>query len=127
MLQHAMGHHNFMLVRTGIIALLAFVLALHAGFGGRIAQAEAAIKIPCCGTNCPVPLSASDRSCCEVQHPGPTAEAISAKPNLPSLEPLTAFIHPWVVIFSSAPNPDIKSLGSPPGSARLAILCSRQI
>ena len=50
---------SFMLVRKGIIALLAFVLALHAGFGSAITEAQAAIKGPCCGPNCPVPLSAS--------------------------------------------------------------------
>src|SRR5271163_707685 len=56
MVQQAMGHRRFMLVRKGIIALLAFVLALHAGFQG-ITEVQAAIKAPCCGPNCPAPLS----------------------------------------------------------------------
>jgi hypothetical protein len=108
MLQQAVGHRSFMFVRKEIITLLAFVLALHAGFGFRIAQADVMIKASFCGADCPVPLSGSDRSCCQVQNPGPAAEAISAKPTLPSVEPLTAFIHPRVVIFSSAPIPILK-------------------
>src|ERR1700733_9755742 len=99
-----------MVVRKGIIALLAFVLALHAGFGGGIAQTQAAIQTPCCGTNCPAPLSATDRSCCQAQTSNSAVEAISAKPGLPSFKRFAAFIHPRVVIFASAPTLARKSV-----------------
>jgi hypothetical protein len=129
MLQQAMRDRSFMVVRKGIIALLAFVLALHAGFGSGVAQTQAAIKIPCCGINCPAPLSASDRSCCQAETPNSAVEAISAKPKLPTVKPFAAFIHPRVVAFASAPSLARKStlMDSPPGSTQLAILCSRQI
>src|ERR1700722_19993334 len=99
-----------MVVRKGIIALLAFVLALHAGFGGGIAQTQAAIQTPCCGTNCPVPLSANDRSCCQAETPTSGVEAISAKPSLPTAKPVAAVIHPRVVIFASMPSRARKSI-----------------
>ena len=129
MLQQAMRDRSFMVVGKGIIALLAFVLALHAGFGGGSTQTQAAIKTPCCGTKCPAPLSANDRSCCQAETPNSAVEAISSKPSLPTVKPFAAFIHPRVVVFASVPSLARNSvhMGSLPGSAQLAILCSRQI
>jgi hypothetical protein len=115
-------------MQKGIIALLAFMLALHAGFGCGGAQAEAAIKAPCCGPNCPVPLSAGDGACCHVQTSGSSAEAIFAKPGLPSLECLAGFIRLGVVIsLASLVKQKFGLPDSPRESAKLALLCSRQI
>jgi hypothetical protein len=115
-------------VKKGILVLLALVLALRAGFACSMAQAEAAVKAPCCGPTCPVPSSAADRTCCQQQGSGSLAEALTAKPEVPSSQPLIGLIHPHVVV------PALNVLGretllqsSLPGAAKLALLCSRQI
>jgi hypothetical protein len=115
-------------VRKAIIALLALVLALHVGFGCGMAQAAAAIKAPCCGANCPVPSSARDRACCQVQDSGAVAEVVSGKPIIPSLQPLAGSIHCAVVMptLSSFERASVFQ-NSPPGVTKLALLCSRQI
>jgi hypothetical protein len=43
-------------VKKGMFALLALLVALHAGFACGMAQGAVAIKAPCCGANCPVPF-----------------------------------------------------------------------
>lgn len=115
-------------VKKGILALLALVLALHASFGCAMAQAETVLTAPCCGPNCPVPSSAGDRACCQVQNSGAPARAVSAKPSIPCFQPLTVLI-PWYVL---TPAPTVLERASvfeasPPGPAKLALLCSRQI
>lgn len=115
-------------MKKGILALLAFALVLHAGFACGIVQAETAIKAPCCGANCPVPSSAADRACCQVQNSSAAAEALSAKPDVPSFQAFAASIQSFVVMpvmmrFEQASV----FQASPPGVTKLALLCSRQI
>jgi hypothetical protein len=113
-------------VKKGILALLALVLALHAGFGCGTMQAEAAIKAPCCGANCPVPSSPGDRTCCQAQNSGDAAESVSAKPCV--LSPLAVSIQAHVVMPEPAGFERLSGFKvSPPGAANLALLCSRQI
>src|SRR5712692_7097605 len=115
-------------VKKGIIALLTFVLALHAGFGCGRAQATAAIEAPCCGANCPVPSAAGDSACCQAQNSGATAQAASAKASLPSFQSLAGPIHPCVVMPVLTGIEQLSVFpGSPPGAMKLALLCSRQI
>ncbi len=115
-------------VKKGIFALLALLLALQASFGCGMAQADAAIKAPCCGANCPVPSSAGDGACCQVQNSSAAAEAVSAKPNVATLQPFAGSIQAYEV------TPVITRFelasafqANPPGAAKLALLCSRQI
>lgn len=115
-------------MRKAIIALLALVLALHVGFGCGTAQAAAAIKAPCCGANCPVPSSANDRACCQVQDSGAAAEVVSGNPSMPSLQVLAGSIH-FVAVMPTLSGSERVSIfqNSPPGATNLALLCSRQI
>src|SRR5260370_10986923 len=76
-------------VKKGMFALLALLVALHAGFACGMAQGAVAIKAPCCGANCPVPSSAGDRGCCQAQISGAAAAAISANASLPPLHLVT--------------------------------------
>jgi hypothetical protein len=115
-------------VKKGIFALLALLIALQAGFGCGVALAGLAIKAPCCGANCPVPSSAGDRTCCQVQNSGAAEETLSAKPSVPPLQALGTCVHSYVVmpgltIFERASV----FQNSPPGAVKLALLCSRQI
>jgi len=108
--------------------MLAFVLALHAGFGCGMAQAKATIKAPCCGANCPIPPSTGDRTCCQVQSSGADEEAVSGKPSLPSFQSLAGSIRPYVVMRTLSGFERASALQhSPPRAAKLALLCSRQI
>jgi len=123
-------HQKISLVRVkkGILALIALVLALHAGLGCGIAQARvASIEAPCCGANCPVPSSVGDRACCQVQNSDAAAEAISGSPSTPSLQPLVGSIHPSLVMPATGFKQASIFVGSPPGVVKLALLCSRQI
>jgi len=115
-------------VRKAIIALFALVLALHVGFGCGMAQAAAAIKAPCCGANCPVPSTAGDRACCQVQDSGAAAEVASGKPIVPSLQPLAGSIR-FAMVMPTPSGFERTSVfqNSPPGATKLALLCSRQI
>lgn len=114
-------------MKKGILALLAFVLGIHAGFGCGSARATAAIEAPCCGANCPVP-SAGHSACCQAQNPGAAAQAVSAKANRPSFQPLADSIHPRVVMAELIGIERVSIFqNSPPGAMKLALLCSRQI
>jgi hypothetical protein len=116
-------------VKKGILAMLAVMLVLHASLGCGISRAETLlIKAPCCGANCPVPSSVGDRACCQGQESGAAAEAVSAKPTLPSLQLLAVLIHksslmPAPVRFEWASVLQ----ATPLGATKLALLCSRQI
>ena len=115
-------------VKKGMFALLALLVAMHAGVACGMAQGAVAIKAPCCGANCPVPSSAGDRACCQAQNSGAAAEALSAKASLPPLQPVTPSIRlyalmPALSAFEQAPVFE----SSPPGARKLALLCSRQI
>jgi hypothetical protein len=128
LLRRAVDEVSLTSVKQGMFALLALLVALHAGFGCGVALAGVAIQAPCCGVNCPVPSSAGDHACCQAQNSGAAAEALSAKPSLPSLLPLVALVRSYVVMpaltgFEQAPV----FQNSPPGTVRLALLCSRQI
>ena len=119
------------LASTGVrplLALLGLVLVLPIGLGCRVSLAAVAIKAPCCGPNCPIPSSAGEGSCCEQSASRSTVENVSPKPHVPSLAVFTGLIFSHLVVpgpspFGQPPCVD----GSPPGVARLALLCSRQI
>jgi hypothetical protein len=115
-------------VKKGILALLALVLALHAvGVTCGILQAEAGIKAPCCGSNCPVPSAAGDRACCQIQDSSAAAEALSAKPNISLFQPFAGLIQPCAMpVITRSERASVFQV-SPPGAAKLALLCSRQI
>jgi hypothetical protein len=115
-------------VNKGMFALLALLVALHAGFACGMAQGAVAIKAPCCGANCPVPSSAGDRACCQAQNSGAAAEALSAKASLPSLRPVTRSIRLYAVMPALSVFEEASVFqSSPPGARKLALLCSRQI
>jgi hypothetical protein len=114
-------------VKRGIIALLALVLVLQASLGCGMAQAETAIKAPCCGLNCPIPSAAADRACCQVRSSGAPVKALSAKPGLPSFQPLVVLIHQSVMMAAPAWFEQASISHPPPGATQLALLCSRQI
>ena len=97
-LHRAVEEVSLISVKTGMIALLALLVALQAGFTCGMAQAEVAIEAPCCGIKCPVPCSAGDRACCQIWNSGAPAEAVSAKPSVPALQPLASLIHAYVVM-----------------------------
>jgi hypothetical protein len=115
-------------VSKGIVAFLVMLIALHTvGLSCDMAQAQTAIKAPCCGPNCPVPSSTGDRACCQAQTSPQAAEAPSAKA---SVNPSQAFV--WIQalavmpVMTEAERPcDFQN--GPLGAARLALLCSRQI
>lgn len=115
-------------VKRGILALLALVIALHAGFGCEMAQAGAAVKAPCCGANCPVPSSSNDRSCCQIQNSGAPAKAVAAKPGILVFQSFAVLIHPYVLMPALIGFEQASVFPfSPPGAIKLALLCSRQI
>jgi hypothetical protein len=119
---------SLMSVKKGFLALLALALALHAaGFTCGLAPAEAALKAPCCGSNCPAPSSAGDRACCQVQSSSADAEALSAKPNISSFRPFAGSIQAYAVMPMTRSERASVFQASPPGAANLALLCSRQI
>lgn len=115
-------------VKKGFVALLVLALALYAGFGCATPQAEAAIKAPCCGPNCPVPSSAGDQTCCQVQNSSTPALVVSANASLSSFESPAGSIHACVVTPALAGIEQTSAFPeSPPGAVKLALLCSRQI
>ena len=115
-------------VKRGTIALLGLLLALHVVIGCGVAQAGAVIEGSCCGANCPLPSSAGDRTCCQVENAEAPVEAFSARCSVPPLLPFVGLIQSHVVIL--APNAgervSVFQYG-PPGAVKLALLCSRQI
>jgi hypothetical protein len=117
-------------VKKGILAMLAVMLVLHASLGCGISRAETLlIKAPCCGANCPVPSSVGDRACCQGQESGAAAaEAVSAKPTLPSLQLLAVLIHKSALMPAPVGFEWASVLQATPlGATKLALLCSRQI
>jgi hypothetical protein len=71
-------------VKKGVVALLALVLALYAGFSCGIGQAVAAIQAPCCGDSCPMSSAAGDAVCCLTQDSG-AAQVVSEKSRRPGV------------------------------------------
>jgi hypothetical protein len=116
---------SLIFVKKGMFALLALVVALHAGLACGMVHTELAIKAPCCGANCPAPSSAGNRVCCQAQNSGAAAEALSAKASVPPLQPL-AGLHRLYVVISAFEEASVFQ-SSPPGAVKLALLCSRQI
>lgn len=116
-------------VKKAILALLAIVLALHAvDLSCGIAQAQAAVRIPCCDASCPLSSAPAHRTCCQVRNPRATAGTLSARPGVPSLQPLAGPIESYAVLpVTTAFRPASSLPAGPPGAARLALLCSRQI
>jgi hypothetical protein len=127
-LQRARRRISLDFVRKGIIALLALILALHAGFSCGVGQAAAAIQAPCCGDSCPTPSVAGDAACCQTQDSGATAQVVSGRPHVPGVPILAGILRPCLaspglcgIVQTSAFHTD------PPGALKLALLCSRQI
>ena len=119
---------NLDFVTKGIIALLALVLALHAGFGCGVKQAGATIEAPCCGGNCPVPSVGGDAACCPAQNSGARAHAVSPKSSVPSFQPLADSIRSHVMMPALTGIEHASAFkDSPSGASKLALLCSLQI
>jgi len=115
-------------VRKGIIALLALVLALHAGFNCGVGQAAAAIQAPCCGDSCPMPSVAGDAACCQTQDSGATAQVVSGKPHVLGVTILAGILRPCLVLPALIGIVQTSAYhAAPPGALKLALLCSRQI
>jgi hypothetical protein len=128
LLRRAVDEVSLISVKQGMFALLALLVALHTGFGCGVGLAGVAIQAPCCGVNCPVPSSAGDHACCQVQESGGAAEVVCGKPSVPSLQPLAGPIN-CAVMMRALTGFDQASVfqNSPPGTVKLALLCSRQI
>jgi hypothetical protein len=120
---------SLQLVRKGFLAFLALVIALQTvGLNCGTAPAQAAIKAPCCGPNCPVPSSTTDRACCQVQTSPQAAEAPSAKPSVSPSQAFALPIQALTIMPAMAQFEQPRDFqNGPPGAARLALLCSRQI
>jgi hypothetical protein len=115
-------------VRTGIIAVLVLVFALHAGLSCGVGQAIATIEAPCCGDRCPTPSAGGDKSCCQRLDSSLTAQVASAKPHMPSLPTMGGMLSPSLALPAlSGIVQTSASWTSPPGALKLALLCSRQI
>ncbi|MBF6560384.1 MAG: hypothetical protein IVW56_08855 [Candidatus Binataceae bacterium] len=118
-------------MKKGVIALLALLLAMQVGIGCGVAQAAASLEVPCCGANCPFPSATGNAACCQAQNSERSAQAVSAKASLPSMQSLTASIHPFVALVAThEPDRIAQASGfpnSPSGVTKLALLCSRQI
>src|SRR5229473_1735583 len=119
---------SFDFMRKGLVALLAFVLVLHVGFGCGIAQAAVAIvEAPCCGANCPVSSTTGNAACCQAQNSGPTAQAVSPKTSLPSFQSLAGSVRPYVMRALTRIEQACVFQYRPPAAMKLALLCSRLI
>ena len=115
-------------MRKGIIALLALVLALHAGFSCGVGLAAAAIQAPCCGDSCPMPSAAGDAACCQTQGSGAAAQVVSGKPHMPGVPILAGILRPCLALPAlSGIVQTFAFHADPPGALKLALLCSRQI
>ena len=118
---------NVIIVNKALFALLALVLALHAGIGCGVAQAALTIQAPCCGSNCPVGSAVGGSACCHAQDSGATAQEIS-RSSIPAVRPMVGLMSVLVISPARAAiEQAFQFQGSPPGAARLAFLCLRQI
>src|SRR6516164_2365573 len=119
------------LVKKGLLALLALVvvlaLALHVGIGCGAVQAAVTMEASCCGNNCPMGPSVGASACCNSQDSESTSEEVS-KPSVPGLHPLVGLTRALIIPTARLPIEQICLFqGSPPGAAKLALFCSRQI
>ena len=115
------------LVNKGLLVLLAFIFALHAGIGCGVAQAALVIEAPCCGNHCPMGAAVGESACCHAQDSGTAAQGISRSP-IPAIHPLIGLMR--VSIVSPARTlVEAACLFQAGGSeaVKLALLCSRQI
>jgi hypothetical protein len=118
---------SVILVNKGLLALLALVLALHVSFGCGVVQAAATMEAPCCGPNCPMASSVGESACCHSQNSCATTEEIS-RPSIPASRPLVGLISVLIIPPARIAIEQTGLLqGSPPGSAKQALLCTRQI
>ena len=114
-------------VNKGLLVLLAFVFALHAGIGCGAAQAAPSIEAPCCGNHCPMGSAIGESACCHVHDSGAASQGIS-RSSLPAVQPLVGLMR--VSVISPARTVvEQASLfqASGSGATKLALLCSRQI
>jgi hypothetical protein len=114
----------------GLIGLLGLVVALHAGIGCGVVHAAAVVEAPCCGQNCPMGSAVGQSACCHAQDSGTNTQEISRTSLPPAVQPSVG-IMPVLVVMPSGRTGIEKTLLhqgiSPPGAAKLALLCSRQI
>jgi hypothetical protein len=119
-------------MKVGFPALITLVLALHASIGCGVVQAAAVIKAPCCGNNCPLGSLTGETSCCPTQNSGAAVQEVSKASTRP-VPPLLGFMRVFVTSAMRAANRQAFQFqasqfqDSPPGAAKLALLCSRQI
>ncbi len=118
---------SLIVVNKVLLALLALVLAVHAGIGCGVAQAALAIEAPCCGKSCPVGSAIGESACCHAQDSGAAAQEIS-RSSIPAVQSLVGLMRLSVISpVRTAMEQASLFQGSPPGAAKLALLCSRQI
>lgn len=124
-----MQRTSLLFVRKGFLAFMALMIAVHTvSLTCGMARAEAAIKAPCCGPNCPIPSSTGDRACCQVQTSPAAAEAPSVRPRIGPSQAFAVSIEAHAVMPVMAEFERLCVFqDSPPGATRLALLCSRQI
>jgi hypothetical protein len=114
-------------VNKGLLVLLAFVFALHAGIGCGVAQAAPVIEAPCCGNHCAMGAAIGESACCHAQDSGAAAQAIS-RVTFPAVHLLVGLMR--VSVMSPARTViEAACLFQADGSeaVNLALLCSRQI
>jgi hypothetical protein len=114
-------------VNKRLLILLAFIFALYAGIGCGAAQAAPTIEAPCCGSHCPMGSAIGESACCHAQDSGANAQEIS-RSSFPAVQPLVGLMRVSVI---SPARTVVEQASlfqvSDSGTAKLALLCSRQI
>jgi hypothetical protein len=86
------------------------------------------IEAPCCGGNCPFPSETSNMACCQPQHWGSAALLVSAKPGNTSVQTPAIPARQFAAMpVRGVMDHVLVAEAGPPGLAKLALLCSRQI
>jgi len=127
LLPEASRSNSVIPVNKGLLILLAFVFALHAGIGCGVAQAAPVIEAPCCGNHCPMGAAIGESACCHAHDSGVAAQEIS-RSSLPSVHPLVGLM-PVSVMSPARTVVEAACLfeAGDSGAVKLALLCSRQI
>ena len=113
-------------VKKGILACLALLVALHAGFGCSVTGAAAAVET-CCGKNCPMCSTVGERACCHTQDPSATSQMISARPSLPTSQPSAVLMPACVILATRSGSQALVFRDATLRAVKLSLLCSRQI
>jgi hypothetical protein len=120
---------SLMNVKKVLLALLVTVLGLHGSVVCGIAQAETSFMAPCCGQSCPVSSAAGERTCCQ-NRTGTSPAVISGKFNLASPQIASGMVQTFLQLRKPTFIGFQRALvfpASPPGTGKLALLCSLQI